>query len=48
MYFKPFNKVTDVIEELQQIKRETEGIYIKSSESDLTVLKPKPDDNPEK
>lgn len=25
MYLKLFNKVTDVIEELQQVQRETEG-----------------------
>lgn len=48
MYLKLFNKVTDVIGELQQVQQETEELYIKSSESDLTVLRPKPDNNPKK
>lgn len=41
MYLKLFNKVTDVIGELQQVQRETEELYIKGSEPDLTVLKPR-------
>lgn len=48
MYFKLFNKVTDVIGELQQIQRETEELYISSSEPDVTMLKPQQDDDPEK
>lgn len=48
MYFKLFNKVTDVIEELQQIQRETEELYIKDSEPDLTVLRPQKEDKTEK
>lgn len=48
MYFKLFNKVTDVIEELQQIQRETEELYISGSEPDVTMLKPQQDDDPEK
>lgn len=48
MYFKLFNKVTDVIEELQQIQREAEELYIKGSEPDLTVLKPQQKDKAEK
>lgn len=40
MYLKLFNKLTDMIEELQQVQRETEELYIKGSEPSLTVLKP--------
>lgn len=38
MYLNLFNKVTDVIEELQQIQRETEDLYIKGRETGLTAL----------
>lgn len=48
MYLKLFNKVTDVIEELQQVQQETEELYIKGSEAGLAVLKPKQDDDTEK
>lgn len=48
MYLKLFNKVTDVIEELQQVQRETEELYIQGEEPELTVLKPEEDDDPEK
>ena len=44
MYLKLFNKVTDVIEELQQVQRETEELYIKGPEPELTVLKPRKED----
>lgn len=39
MYLKLFNKVMDVIEELQQVQRETEELYIKGPEPDLAILK---------
>ncbi|QNK39846.1 hypothetical protein [Caproicibacter fermentans] len=48
MYLKLFNKVTDVIEELQQVQRETEELYIQGTDTELTVLQPEQDDNPEK
>lgn len=47
MYLKLFNKVTDVIEELQQVQRETEELYIQGEETELTVLKPDKNDEPE-
>lgn len=39
MYIKLFNKVTDVIAELQQIQRETEQLYIKNADNELFILK---------
>ncbi len=33
MYTKLFNKVTDIIEELQQAQQHTEEIYIQSSKT---------------
>jgi len=50
MYAKLFNKVSDVICELQDIQRETEEIYINSGEPTLIVLdsKQSSDDNPDK
>lgn len=41
MYIKLFNKVTDVIAELQQIQRETEQLYIKNADNELFMLKAK-------
>jgi len=38
MYTKLFNKITDVICELQEVQRETEEIYINSGEPTLIVL----------
>lgn len=38
MYLRLFNKVTDVIEELQQMQRETEELYIKGPEPGLAAL----------
>ncbi len=37
MYLKLFNKVTDIIEELQKVQRETENLYIESSEPQIIV-----------
>lgn len=48
MYLKLFNKITDVIEELQQIQEEVEELYIKGSEPDLTALKPQKKERAEK
>lgn len=48
MYSNLFNKVTDVVEELQQVQRETEELYIKNSEPGLTMLKPQQEGNAEK
>jgi len=41
MYIKLFNKVTDVIAELQQIQKETEQLYIKNTDNELFLLKAK-------
>lgn len=41
MYIKLFNKVTDVIAELQQIQKETEQMYIKNADNELFLLKAK-------
>lgn len=48
MYLKLFNKITDVIGELQQIQEEVEELYIEGSEPDLTALKPQRKDRAEK
>lgn len=39
MYAKLFNKITDVIEELQSVQRETEEQYIKSGDPELIIIK---------
>lgn len=44
MYGKLFNKVTDVIEELRQVQRETEELYLRSEETKLSVVKPEKDE----
>jgi hypothetical protein len=41
MYIRLFNKVTDVIAELQQIQRDTEQFYIKNADTELFLLKAK-------
>lgn len=38
MYFTLFNKVTDVIDELQEIQQKTERLYIESPESKIVLL----------
>lgn len=40
MYFTLFNKVTDIIEELQKVQRETEALYINSEQPQLFEIKP--------
>lgn len=40
MYVRLFNKVTDVIEELQQAQRDTEQLYLESSGCEPLVLNP--------
>lgn len=39
MYTKLFNKVTDVISELQQWQRDVEQMYIENGDAALLVLK---------
>ena len=34
MYFELFNKISDIIEELQEIQRKTEEMYIEEKEED--------------
>ncbi len=41
MYICLFNKMTDVIEELQQAQKDTERIYLESAASVPLVLDPK-------
>jgi len=43
MYTILFNKITDVIEELQEVQKETEDLYIDSPEPKLVDFKPKND-----
>lgn len=38
MYLELFNKVTVVIKELQEVQRQTERMYIESSESKIILL----------
>lgn len=38
MYAKLFNKLTDVIEELQQVQRQTEDMYIQSREGQIILV----------
>lgn len=44
MYFKLFNKLTNVIEELQQIQQETEELYMHDAKTERTILKIVKDD----
>jgi hypothetical protein len=38
MYAKLFNKVTDVIEELQEVQRQAENMYIESYEPEIVLF----------
>ena len=40
MYTTLFNRVTDIIEALQQAQREAEEIYIESPEPEILLLDP--------
>ena len=39
MYSILFNKMTDIIEEIQQIQRQTEEMYIHSQDREFVLLK---------
>jgi len=39
MYSILFNKMTDIIEEIQQIQRQTEEMYIHSKDREFILLK---------
>ncbi|GAB6156792.1 hypothetical protein JCM17380_55510 [Desulfosporosinus burensis] len=39
MYSILFNKMTDIIEEIQQIQRQTEEMYIHSTDREFILLK---------
>jgi len=39
MYFELFNKITDVIIELQEVQRKTEEMYLNSEEPQIIELK---------
>jgi hypothetical protein len=38
MYAQLFNKVTDVIEELQEVQRQAENMYIESFEPEIVLF----------
>jgi len=49
MYSILFNKMTDIIEEIQQIQRQTEEMYLESKDSEFVLLKScKDSDHPRK
>ncbi|OLN27460.1 hypothetical protein DSOL_4537 [Desulfosporosinus metallidurans] len=49
MYSILFNKMTDIIEEIQQIQRQTEEMYLESKDSGFVLLKScKDSDHPRK
>jgi len=49
MYSILFNKMTDIIEEIQQIQRQTEEMYIHSKDREFVLLKSSKDsDQPKK
>ena len=49
MYSILFNKMTDIIEEIQQIQRQTEEMYIHSKDREFVLLKSgKDSDQPKK
>lgn len=39
MYKMLFNKMTDIIEEIQHVQRQTEEMYIHSTDSELILVK---------
>lgn len=45
MYTTLFNKVSDVIEELQDVQCQTENLYIESPEPEIVVLTPENDND---
>ncbi len=40
MYLKLFNEITNVIDELQEVQRQTELMYMESSDAEIVLLKP--------
>lgn len=40
MYYMLFNKITAVIEELQQIQQHSEEMYIQSESTEIVAIKP--------
>ena len=49
MYSVLFNKITDVIKQLQEVQNQTEDLYINSPEPQLTIINMKNSENdPEK
>jgi hypothetical protein len=48
MYYKLFNTITDVINELQEVQKETEEMYLSHQVPDnILHLTPPKDDDPE-
>ena len=45
MYLELFNKITDIIEELQAVQRDTEEQYIHGDNSELILMESIPGDN---
>lgn len=48
MYSKLFNKVSDVIAELQQIQKDTELLYMETAGSELMAMSGDADSKPSK
>lgn len=45
MYYKLFNKITNVIDELQEIQRETQEMYTTCSKAKIVLLNDNNDKN---
>ena len=48
MYSMLFNKITEVIEQLQEIQKQTEDLFINSPDSQLIEMKPESGENDSK
>lgn len=48
MYIMLFNKITDIIEELQQIQCQTEELFIRDGDPKLMLLKSCKDEQPKR
>ncbi|MCO1600945.1 hypothetical protein [Desulfosporosinus nitroreducens] len=48
MYSMLFNKMTDIIEEIQQIQRQTEDMFIHGKDRELVLLKSGKESDPTK
>lgn len=39
MYFTLFNKITDIITELEELQQQTEEMYIQTKEQEIILMK---------